>query len=324
MQGSFLRRLVAAVVLMLGASCAMAQAWPGKPVTIVVGFAPGGSTDKLARLLGQAMQEHLGQQVIIDNKPGAAGNVAAQAVAASAPNGYTLFMTTLSSAAVNPWIYPNARLDPIKSYEPVALVARYPLVMAVNPGLNLKTTADVIRYLREKKDAVSFSSAGTGSPAHLAGELINAALGTKMMHVPYKGGGPAMLAAMSGEVALTIETSPAMIPHVKSGKLTGIAVSSATRSRALPDLPTLAESGVPGFEVTSWAGLVAPAGTPAEVLEKLQNAIVRAMDNPKLQAALDADGAAASYLPGEKFRAFNESELKRWGEVVRSAKVRAE
>jgi tripartite-type tricarboxylate transporter receptor subunit TctC len=145
-----------------------------------------------------------------------------------------------------------------------------------------------------------------------------------MMHVPYKGGGPAMLAAMSGEVALTIETSPAMIPHVKGGKLTGIAVSSSARSKALPDLPTLAESGVPGFDVTSWAGLVAPAGTAPEVLEKLQQSIAKAMDNPRLQAALDADGAAPSFLPGEKFRAFNETELKRWGEVVRSAKVRAE
>ncbi|TMS59775.1 tripartite tricarboxylate transporter substrate binding protein [Imbroritus primus] len=304
---------------------AVAQAkYPSRPVNLVVGFAAGGSTDKLARLLAHEMQDALGQQVVIDNKPGAAGNIAAQYVAQSAPDGYTLFMATLSSQAVNPWIYSKPGFDPARSFEPVALVARYPLVMALAPSTPQKSPADVIAYARANPGKVFFSSAGAGSPGHLSGELVKSMGNVSMTHVAYKGGGPAMLAAMSGEVTMTIETIPAMIPHVKSGKLKGLAVTSTERSSALPDLPTLAEAGLPGFDVTSWAGIVAPAKTPPAVLATLQAALAKSLESPKIRAAMAADGAQPSFLPGKQFGDFMATELKRWGEVVKTASVKVE
>ncbi|GLC91526.1 MFS transporter [Cupriavidus sp. TA19] len=298
--------------------------YPARPVSLVVGFAAGGSTDKLARLLAREMQDALGQQVVVENRPGAAGNIAAQYVAQAAPDGYTLFMATLSSQAINPWIYPKLAFDPIKSFEPVALVARYPLVVAVNPALPAQTSAELLAYMRANPGKVFFSSAGSGSPGHLSGELVKSMGKVDLTHVAYKGGGPAMLAAMGGEVTMTIETIPAMIPHVKSGKLKGLAVTSGQRSPALPQLPTLSEAGLAGFEVTSWAGIVAPAKTSPDVLEKLQAAVGKALAQPKLKSAMEADGALPSYMPGKQFQDFTAAELKRWGEVVRSANVKAE
>lgn len=298
--------------------------YPARPISLVVGFAAGGSTDKLARLLAQGMQDALGKQVVVENRPGAAGNVAAQYVAQATADGYTLFMATLSSQAINPWIYPNAGFDPLKRFEPVALVARYPLVVAVNPALPTPTSAELLAYTRANPGKVFFSSAGAGSPGHLSGELVKSMARVDMTHVAYKGGGPAMLAAMGGEVTMTIETIPAMIPHIKSGKLKGLAVTSSQRSPALPQLPTLAESGLAGFEVTSWAGVVAPARTPADVLEKLQAAVRKAMASPKLASAMEADGALPSYLPGNAFQDFMAAESKRWGDVVRAASIKVE
>lgn len=307
--------------------CCGAQAqggYPARPVSLVVGFAAGGSTDKLARLLAREMQDALGQQVVVENRPGAAGNIAAQYVAQAAPDGYTLFMATLSSQAINPWIYTKPGFDPLKSFEPVALVARYPLVVAVNPAVPTQTSAELLAYIRANPGKVFFSSAGSGSPGHLSGELVKSQAKVDLTHVAYKGGGPAMLAAMGGEVTMTIETIPAMIPHVKSGKLKGLAVTSAQRSPALPQLPTLAESGLAGFEVTSWAGIVAPARTPVDVLAKLQAAVGKALAVPKLKSAMEADGALPSFMPGRQFQEFTAGELKRWGEVVRGAGVKAE
>ncbi len=298
--------------------------YPARPVSLVVGFAAGGSTDKLARSLAREMQEALGQQVVVENRPGAAGNIAAQYVAQAAPDGYTLFMATLSSQAINPWIYAKPGFDPLKSFEPVALVARYPLVVAVNPAMPTQTSAELLAYMRANPGKVFFSSAGSGSPGHLSGELVKSQAKVDMTHVAYKGGGPAMLAAMGGEVTLTIETIPAMIPHVKSGKLKGLAVTSGQRSAALPQLPTLAESGLARFEVTSWAGIVAPAKTPPNVLEKLQAAVGKALAAPRLKSAMEADGALPSYMPGKQLQVFTAAELKRWGEVVRGANVKAD
>jgi tripartite-type tricarboxylate transporter receptor subunit TctC len=309
------------------AVCCAAQAqggYPARPISLVVGFSAGGSTDKLARLLAREMQDALGQQVVVENRPGAAGNIAAQYVAQAAPDGYTLFMATLSSQAINPWIYTKIGFDPVKSFVPVALVARYPLVVAVNPALPAQTSAELLAYMRANPGKVFFSSAGSGSPGHLSGELVKSMAKVDMTHVAYKGGGPAMLAAMGGEVTMTIETIPAMIPHVKSGKLKGVAVTSGQRSSALPQLPTLSESGLAGFDVTSWAGIVAPARTPPDVMEKLQGAVGKALATPKLRSAMEADGALPSYLPGKPFQDFIAAELKRWGDVVRTANVKAD
>jgi len=298
--------------------------YPNRPITLVVGYSPGGSTDKLARLLAQSMQDDLGQSVVVENRPGAAGNMGAQVVAQANPDGYTLFMATVSSHAINPWLYPKSGLDAIQGFEHVALVARYPLLLAAAPGSGVKTPEQALGFMRAHPDKAFFSSAGVGSAGHLSGELVRLTAKVPMTHVAYKGGGPAMLGVMSGEVAVMIDPIPAMIPQVKSGKLTAIAITSSQRSPALPDVPTLNEHAIPGFDVTSWAGLVAPAKTPPDVVQRLEASVARALESPRFKAMLTADGARPSYLPGDKFRAFNEAERQRWGDVVKRAKISAE
>lgn len=317
-----LAALLGVLLVMAPAGWLHAETFPSRPVTLVVGYPPGGSTDKLARLLAQAMQERLGQQVIIDNRAGAAGNVAAQYVAQAQPNGYTLYMATLSSQAINPWLYENVGFDPLKDLAPVAFVAAYPLVLAMAPSLPPTSVADALGYIRQNSGKVFFASAGTGSPGHLSGELFKSSGKVSMTHVPYKGGAPAMFAVMSGEATLAIETIPAMVPFIKGGKLKGLAVTSAKRSSALPQLPTLAESGMEGFDLTSWAGIVAPARTPPAVLHKLEEATLGALRDPKLQAALAADGAEVRLMPAEEFRKFQEREQAKWKEIVRLAELR--
>lgn len=299
-----------------------AQDFPSKPVRIVVGFAAGGSTDKLARMLSQRMGELLGQSVIIENRPGAAGNLAAEVVAGSPPDGYTLFMTTLSSQAINPHIYQKLRFDPIKSFEPVTLVAKYPLLLVVPPQLNINSVQELVAYAKKNGPNTFFSSAGNGSPAHLAGEIFKARSGSALQHVPYKGGNPALMAVMANEAQLAFETIPSAIGQTKGGKLKALAVTSENRSSAAPDLPTLQEAGIPNFVVTSWAGLVAPTGTPSDVLEKLNRVTTQTLATPSVRAALIADGAEPAGGSRADFRSFIQQELKSWGDVVRSAQVR--
>lgn len=311
------------------APCAAAPAnaagkYPARPVTLVVGYAAGGSTDKLARLLARYMEDDLGQPVVVESRPGAAGNVGALAVAQAMPDGYALFMATVSSHAINPSLRPKATsgFDALASFEHVALVARYPLLVATTPASGMKTPEQMLAFLRAHPDKAFFSSAGAGSAGHLSGELIRLMAKVPLTHVPYKGGGPAMVGAMSGEVSLIIDPIPAMVPVVKSGRLVAIAVTSARRSPALPGVPSLGERAVPGFDVSSWAGIVAPAKTPRDVIDRLEASVAHALADPRLRAALVADGAQPSYLPGNGFRAFNEAERRRWGEVIRRAEVR--
>jgi tripartite-type tricarboxylate transporter receptor subunit TctC len=317
-----LRRTAAAAIaasLTLAAGAATAQAFPAKPVKIVVGFAAGGSTDKLARVLAQRLGEILNQSVVIENRPGAAGNIAAEQVATAAPDGYTLFMATLSSQAINPHLYSSLRFDPIKSFEPVMLVAKYPLLLVVPPQLPVKSVAELISYAKANPGKTFFASSGSGSPAHLAGEMFRLATKTDIKHVPYKGGGPAMLALMANESQFGFETIPSAIGHARSGKLRGIAVSSDRRSTASPELPTMQEAGMKGFSVTSWAGLLAPAGTPRDVLARLQQATRDAVASPSVNAALVADGAEPGKETGADFNRFMADELKAWGDVVKAS-----
>ena len=316
--------MVLAAVCAMTATGAHAEAFPTKPVRVVVGFAAGGSTDKLARVLSQRMGELLGQSVVVENRPGAAGNLAAEVVASAPADGYTLFMTTLSSQAINPHIYSKLRFDPVKSFEPVTLVAKYPLLLVVPPQLKIHSVQELVSYVKKQEGPSFFSSAGNGSPAHLAGEMFKARTGANLQHVPYKGGSPALLAVMSNEAQLAFETIPSAIGQAKGGKLKALAVTSDKRSPAAPDLPTLQEAGLSNFVVTSWAGLVAPAGTPREIVDKLNKATVQAMETPAVRQALIADGAEpAGGSPGD-FARFMAREFQSWGDVVRTAKVSLE
>jgi tripartite-type tricarboxylate transporter receptor subunit TctC len=293
----------------------VAQAFPAKPIRMVVGFSAGGSTDKLARVVAQRMGELLGQSVVVENRPGAAGNIAADLVAGSPPDGYTLFMATVSSQAINPHLY-KLKTDPIKSFEPITLVAKYPLLLVVAPQLPVKSVPELVSYARANGGKTFFASSGSGSPAHLAGEIFKGITGTDVRHVPYKGGGPAMLALMANEVQFGFETIPSAIGHARGGKLRGLGVTSDKRSTAAPELPTMQESGLKGFSVTSWAGLLAPAGTPKEVVAKLTEATIASLNSPTVKAALAADGAEPGGTTSAEFGKFMVDELKAWGEVV--------
>ncbi|HEX2547086.1 MAG TPA: tripartite tricarboxylate transporter substrate binding protein [Ramlibacter sp.] len=314
------RTLACALVCcgVVGAGSALAQAFPAKPIRMVVGFAAGGSTDKLARVLAQRMTETIGQQVIVDNRPGAAGNVAAELVAAAPPDGYTVFMATLSSQAINPHLY-KLKFDPVKSFEPITLVAKYPLLLVVPPQLGVNNVQDLVAYARANAGKTFFASSGSGSPAHLAGEIFKGVTGTDVKHVPYKGGGPAMMALMANEVQFGFETIPSAIGHSRSGKLKGLGVTSDKRSTAAPDLPTMQEVGLKNFSVTSWAGLLAPAGTPRDVMAKLTEATIAAMNSPAVKSALASDGAEPGGGTPAEFARFMAEEIKAWGEVVRAS-----
>jgi len=322
---SMYRKLIAGFALICAAiQPASAQTFPSKPIRLVVGFAPGGSTDKLARVLAQAMSESLGQSVVVDNRPGAAGNLAAELVAMAPADGYTIFMATVSSQAINPHLYSNMRFHPISSFEPVMLAAKYPLLLMASPQVPANNVQEFIAYTKSTSSNLHFSSAGNGSPGHLAGEIYKAAAGVVATHVPYKGGGPAMLAVMSNEVQFAFETIPSAIGLVKGGKLKGLAVTSNERSPAAPNLPTMKEAGLASFSVTSWAGIVAPAKTPKPVIHKLTEATRMALQRPAVRSALAEDGAEAGSGDGSDFARFMEAEMKSWGNVVRAASIKME
>ncbi len=319
--------LVGTAIALIGATPdAVAQPafQPGKAIRLLVGFPPGGSTDLLARNLGNRLGEQLGVQVIVDNRAGAAGNVAAELAARANPDGYTLLMATVSSHAINPALYRSVPYDPIGDYAPVSLVASYPLILAVNPSIGVKTVGDLIALARQKPGSLNFSSSGNGSPGHLSGELFKMLAKVDMAHIPYKGGAPATAAVLANEAQLIFATLPGAIGFIKSGKLIGPAVTTARRSNALPDVPTIAETGLPGFAVSSWAGLVAPARTPRPVVVNLRDEVVKALASPDLRDRLARDGADAVGSSPEVFAAFIKSELAQWRKVVQQAKAQVD
>jgi tripartite-type tricarboxylate transporter receptor subunit TctC len=314
---------VAAAMLLLAASAAQAQPFPqpGKAIRLLVGFPPGGSTDLLARTVGSRLGEQLGVQVVVDNRAGAAGNVAAELAARGNPDGYTLLMATVSSHAINPALYRSIPYDPIGDYAPVSLIASYPLILAVNPSLGVKTVAELVALARQKPGTLNFSSSGNGSPGHLAGELFKMLAKIDITHIPYKGGAPATAAVLANEAQLIFATLPGAIGFIKSGKLNGPAVTTAKRSGALPDVPTVAEAGLAGYAVSSWAGLVAPARTPPAVTGALREAVVKSLAAPDLRDRLARDGADPVGSTPEAFAAFIKSELAQWRKVVQQAKA---
>jgi tripartite-type tricarboxylate transporter receptor subunit TctC len=313
--------LGALAALCLIAPAAQAQTYPAKPVRIVVPFTPGGSTDILARALGQALSEAWKQQVIVENKPGAGGIIGAEAVARAAPDGYTLLMGHIGTLAVNPTLYPKLPYDAITDFAPVALVAMVPNVLVVHPSVPARTVNELIALAKAKPGALSYSTGGTGSAAHLATEYFKLATGTDILHVPYKGAAPAVTDLIGGQVSMTLTGLPPLLQHVRAGKLRALGVASATRLPQIPEVPTIAESGVSGFEATQWYGVVAPARTPPALVDRIAADIRKALERPDLKQRLEAEGAQPTSLGPAEFGAFIRKEIERWAKVIRAANI---
>ena len=320
----------AAAVLTLGGTSALAQAvWPNKPVRIIVPFAPGGTTDILARAVAPELSKVFGQQFIVDNKAGAGGNLGAEAVAKSAPDGYTLLMGTVGTHGINRALYPKLPYDPIKDFAPITLVASVPNVMVVNAELaranGINSVQDFIKLAKSKPGKLNMASSGNGTSIHLAGELFKSQTGLFMTHIPYRGSGPALLDLVGGQVDVMFDNLPSAMQLIKSGKLKALAVTSAARSVALPDTPTVEEAaGLKGFEATSWFGLLAPAGTPPDVVNRIQREVARALSNPSINDKMLAQGAIPSGNTPAQFAALIDSEHKKWAQVVKASGARVD
>ena len=314
--------IASAVVLgagLLGGTSALAQAYPTKPVTIIVPFAAGGTTDILARIIGQALTAELGQSVVVDNRAGAGGNIGGQAAAKATPDGHTLFMGTVGTHAINASLYKKMPFDPVKDFAPLTRVANVPNLLVANPAQPYKSVKDLIAYAKANPGKVNFGSSGNGSSIHLSGELFKSLAKVDMQHVPYKGSAPAVTDLMGNQIAIMFDNMPSAIQHVRSGSLVPLAVTTAKRSPELPSVPTIAEAGVPGYEATSWFGMFAPAGTPAPVLAKLNAAIVKVLAQPDVKKKINEQGAEVYSETPEQFAAFIQAESVKWGKVVKES-----
>jgi tripartite-type tricarboxylate transporter receptor subunit TctC len=324
------RRLVlAATVLAAGAAlpaAAQQAAWPTKPVRLVVPFAPGGTTDLLARAMATELTKALGQPFVVDNRAGAGGNIGADIVAKSAPDGYTILMGTVGTHAINSSLYAKMPYDPVKDFAPISLVAGVPNVMVVNAekarALKIANVQDFIRYAKANPGKLNMASSGNGTSIHMAGELFKTMTGAYMVHFPYRGSGPALMDMVAGTMDVMFDNLPSAMQQIKGGKLTALAVTSAQRSAALPDVPTVEQAGGPalkGFEASSWFGLLAPAGTPPEIVNRIQQEVAKAIKTPDVSEKLLAQGAIPSGNTPQQFAALINAELKKWAPVVKAS-----
>lgn len=321
MRASPLRLLTLWACALLLSTPVHAQGWPNKPIRLVVPFTPGGSSDILGRAIGQKLAESLGQPVIIDNVPGAGGSVGADKVAKAAPDGYTLLMGHIGTLAVNPAIYPKLPYDPVRDFAPVAWVANVPNVLVVHPKVPAQNLRELVTYAKARPGRLNYGSGGNGSAAHLATEYLKLQTGTFIVHVPYRGAAPAVGDLVVGQTDLLFTGAPALISFIKSGQLRALAVSSKTRLPALPEVPTVAESGYPGFEADQWYGVVAPAGTPADIVRQLNTHINQALSSPELKTRLASEGAIAVPTTPEAYGALIRREIERWKPVVKAGNI---
>jgi len=310
-----------AMIVMAGlagqAIVAAAQAFPAHPAKLVVPFPPGGPLDAVGRAIADKLTQAWGQSVVVENKPGAGGNIGADFVAKSAPDGYTVVMGALSTHAVNPSLYPKMPYDAAKDFAPITLVAITPNVLVVNPSLPVNSVKELIAYAKSNPGKLSFGSGSNGSAGHLAGELFKADTGTDMVHIPFKGGAPAMQALLAGDTQLMFDNLANSMQQVKAGKLKALAVTTAKRSPLAPDLPTMAEAGVPGFDISTWFGLMAPAGTPPDVVAKWNADVVKILNSPDMREKLTAQGAEAAPDTPAEFSAFIGRELAKYARIVK-------
>ena len=298
--------------------------YPSKPIRLIVPFTPGGSTDILARSIGQELTKAWGQSVIVDNVPGAGGSIGADKAAKAPADGYTLLMGHIGTLAVNPSLYPKLPYNPLKDFAPVAWVARVPNILVVNPAVPVKSVQDLVAYAKSKPGQMSYGSGGNGSAANLATEYFKMQTGTAIVHIPYRGTAPAVTDLIGGQIQLVFTGAPAVLGHIKSGQLHALAVSSPKRLEAMPNLPTVAESGYKNFEADQWYGVVAPAGTPKDIVQKLNMQINVALNSPELKKRLSAEGAIAAPETPEAFGQLIANEIARWQPVITSGRVKAD
>ncbi len=323
--------LAATGAALLPTLAAAQAAWPAKPVRFVVPFAAGGTTDILARSLAPELQKAFSQPFVVDNKPGAGGNSAAAEVAKTPADGYTMLMGTVGTHAINAALYPKLPYDPVKDFAPVTLVAGVPNVLVLNAAFaqkhGINTVADFIRVTKANPGKFNMASSGNGTSIHLSGELFKSMAGVFMVHFPYRGSGPALIDLMGGSMDLMFDNLPSALPHIRSGKLKALAVTSAKRSDAIPELPTIEEVGGPtlkGYEASSWFGLVVPAGTPAEIVNRLQAETAKALASPALKERLQAQGAIPSGMSSADFAKFIAAETAKWAKVVKAANAKVD
>jgi tripartite-type tricarboxylate transporter receptor subunit TctC len=316
-------RLAVGFFLALITSMLWAQSWPTKPVRMIIAFPPGGPTDLVSRVLAQKLSEQLGQQVIVDNKPGAGGNIAAELAARAAPDGYTIFYNT-SAIVIGPALYGKVNYDTLKDFAPVLLTASVPMVLVVNPQLPARSVKEFVDLAKTRSGALNYSSSGTGTITHLASAMMSTQTGIQTQHIPYKGSAPGLVDLASGQTQFMIDTINTVLPYVRDNRLRGLAVTSAKRSPLLPDLPTLAEAGISGFEAAAWQGIVVPTGTPNEIVQKLNAEVNKALMHPDIRSRLAAQGADILGGTPAEYAAYLRSEMPRWAKAVKDSGAKAE
>jgi len=308
-----------ALALALAASAQAPSAYPSRPVKLVIPFPPGGPLDIVGRAIAQKLSEAWGQSVVVDNRPGAGGNIGADVVAKSAPDGYTILMGALSTHAVNPSLYAKMPYDAIADFAPITLVAVTPNVLVVNAALPVNSAKEFIAYAKANSGKLAFGSGSNGSAGHLAGELFKVDTGTDITHIPYKGGAPATQALLAGDTQFMFDNLANAMPQVKAGKLKALAVTTAERSKLAPDLPTMAEAGLTGFDISTWFGLFAPAGTPKEIIAKWNAEVAKILNSQEMRDKLIAQGAEPSPTTPEQFAAFVKSEIPKYAKIIKAS-----
>lgn len=317
-------RLLLVVLSFCVPAVAVGQAYPAKPVRMLLAFPPGGPTDINARIFAQKLSEQMGQQVVVDNKPGAGGNVGATEAAKAAADGYTIFYNT-SAISIAPALYPNIQFDPVRDFAPVALTATVPLVLAIHPGLPAKNLQEFLAYAKANSGKLNYASSGNGTITHLAGALFAAQMGLQMQHIPYKGSAPALVDVVAGQTQMMIDTISTVLPYARDNRLRPLAIAITRRSPQLPEVPTLEEAvNLPGFEMSAWQGIVVPAATPKDIVARLNAEVNKAVQNPDLRARLAAGGSEMLGGTPEQYAAYIRSELQRWSKVVRDAGAKAD
>src|SRR3954454_3125329 len=311
-----------ALALLLALTAPAAAEYPDKPVRLIIPFPPGGSNDVVGRLVANQLSEKLGHKVFVDNRGGAGGVLGTEAAATAAPDGYTLLIISIAHA-VNPALY-KLNYDPIKSFAPISILATGPNVLAVNPQLPVKNVAELLKLAKEKPGELDYASAGVGRFQDLGGELFKLVAGVNLQHVPYKGGGPAMSDVIAGHVKIMFSSLVQTTPFIQSGQLRALGTGGTTRNPVLPDVPTIAEAGVAGYEANNWWGVMAPAGTPQQIIDRLYKDIQEVLRSPELKAAFDREGAAAVTMTSAEFTRYIENEIVKWGRVVKEGNIKAQ
>jgi tripartite-type tricarboxylate transporter receptor subunit TctC len=319
-----IRRAFTAIALALLGASALAQSYPNKPIRLVVGFTPGGVSDVLARAMSAKLSQNLGQQVVVDNRPGAGTTIASEFIAKSAPDGYTLYFCDATTHAINASLYTRLPYDSVKDFAFISLVASTPLLLVVNPALPARTVPELIALAKSRAGQLNYASSGNGTIVHLAGETFKSMAGVDLVHVPYKGSAPATVAVIAGDVAFIFSTMPAALPHVKSGKLRALAVTTPARVGAVQDIPTVAESALPAFDLTLYSGVIGPAGMPREIVERMNGELAKVVNSPEIKEFFATQGATPMASSPEQFAEHMRADIVKLGKAVRVSGAKAD